>query len=115
MLSERHHSTQKILCAYGCVLPKNTVYFGHMIKIWCKTLENKKIVRNEIVLLEGKYDECEFDDYVRQICHELDIPTPVVLSSHANSFTRFNICRFKRGDFVESVDFDELTLENCKV
>ena len=48
-------------------------------------------------------------------CHELDLPTPVVLSSHASSFTQFNIARFKPGDFVESVDFDELTMENCKV
>ena len=86
-----------------------------MIKIWCKTLKDRKIVRNEIVMLEGKYDENEFDGYVRTICHELDIPTPVVLSSHARSFTQFNICRLKTGDFVEHVDFDELTLENCKV
>lgn len=86
-----------------------------MVKIWVKTLKNKKIVKNEIVVCEGKYDEGRFDEFVRISCHELDLPTPVVLSSHASSFTQFNIARFKPADFVEAVDFDELTLENCKI
>ncbi|HIV64338.1 MAG TPA: hypothetical protein H9693_06220 [Firmicutes bacterium] len=86
-----------------------------MVKIWVKTMKNKKIAKNEIVHFEGRYDEADFDEYVRVCCHELDLPTPVVLSSHASSFTQFNIARFKPGDFVESVDFDELTMENCKV
>ena len=86
-----------------------------MIKIWAKTLKNKKITANEIVVFDGKYDENDFDEYVRTVCHELDLPTPVVLSSHASNFTQFNISRFKASDFVEYVDFDELTLEKCKV
>ena len=55
------------------------------------------------------------DEYVRLACHEADIPTPVVLSSHAGSFTRYNIARFKPSDFVEHVDFDEMTMENVRV
>lgn len=86
-----------------------------MIKFWVKTIKEKKIKLNEIVLIEGKYDENEFDNYMRYICNELDIPTPVVLNAHGGSFTKFNIARFKKGDFVESVDFDEMTVENCKV
>lgn len=86
-----------------------------MVKIWVKTHKSKKIVKNEIVVYDGKYDTERFDEYVRIACHELDLPTPVILSTHEKSFTQFNICRFKAGDFVESVDFDELTLENCKI
>lgn len=86
-----------------------------MIKIWVKTILDKKIVKNEIVVFDGKYDELRFDEYVRETCHEMDIPTPVVLSSHVSAFTQFNITRFKKGDFVEHVEFDELVLENCKV
>lgn len=86
-----------------------------MVKIWVKTHKDKKIVKNEIVMYDGRYDEERFDEYVRIACHELDLPTPVILSTHAKSFTQFNISRFKAGDFVEAVDFDELTLENCKV
>ena len=86
-----------------------------MVKIWVKTIKDKKIVKNEIVHYEGRYEEEKFDEYVREACHELDLPSPVVLTSHVKSFTQFNICRFKRGDFVEFTDFDELTLENCKV
>ena len=86
-----------------------------MFKIWLKTHKEKKIVKNEIIFYEGRYDEDRFDEYVRLACHETDIPTPVVLSSHANSFTRYNIARFRPSDFVEHVDFDEMTLENVKV
>lgn len=86
-----------------------------MFKIWVKTLKDKKIRTNELIYYDGRYDEEKFDEYVRTVCHETDIPTPVILSSHANSFTKYNIARFKRSDFVEQVDFDEMTLENVKV
>lgn len=86
-----------------------------MVKIWVKTNLNKKITKSEIFVFEGKYEEARFEEYVREICNDMDIPTPVVLSSHVSAFTRYNISRFKKGDFVESVDFDELSLENCKV
>lgn len=95
-----------------CVCLGYTVY---MFKIWLKTNKDKKIVTNELIFYEGKYDPDEFDEYVRYACHETDIPTPVILSSHAASFTKYNIARFKPADFVEHVDFDELTLENVKI
>ncbi len=91
------------------------MYTSIMVKIWVKTLKDKKIVKNEIVFYDGRYEEEKFDEYVRIACHELDLPTPVILSTHAASFTQFNISRFKPADFVEYIDFDELTLENCKV
>lgn len=86
-----------------------------MFKIWLKTIKDKKIVTNDIIFYEGRYDESRFDEYVRTACHEADIPTPVVLSVNARNFTQYNITRFKASDFVEHVDFDELTLENVKV
>lgn len=91
------------------------MYNAVMVKIWVKTYKNKKIVKNEIMMYEGKYSEENFDEYVRLACHELDLPTPVILSVHAKNFTQFNISRFKAGDFVETIDFDELTMESCKV
>lgn len=85
-----------------------------MFKIWLKTIKDKKISKNEIIYYEGKYDEDRFDEYVRIACHETDLPTPVVLSSNARNFSQYNITRFKASDFVEHVDFDELTLESVK-
>jgi hypothetical protein len=43
----------------------------------------------------------------------LDIPTPVVLSSHVRNYTLFNVAKFRKEDFVESVPFDTLQLENA--
>lgn len=86
-----------------------------MIKIWARTIIDKRTALNEVFCFDGKYDENEFDSYVRFICHELDIPTPIVLSSHIKGFTQFNISQFKTRDFVESIDFDELVLEHCPV
>ncbi len=86
-----------------------------MIKIWAKTYFDKKIVQNELVIIEGRYNENNFDSYVREVCRELDIPGPVIVSSNASNFTRFNITKWKASDFVESVPFEELTMENCPV
>ena len=47
-----------------------------------------------------------------EICYEMDIPTPVVLKSHRHNFSQFNTTRFRASDFVESVDFETLVLEN---
>lgn len=60
-----------------------------------------------------KYDDEEFINYLIEICHEMDIPTPIVLKAHAFNYKNFNIATFKAEDFVESVSFDKLVLENA--
>ena len=86
-----------------------------MIKIWFKTITDKRIVSSAIYHYEGKFEEHKFDEYLRYACHEMDIPTPVVMNSHVSNFVQFNICRFNKTDFVEYTHFDEMTLENCPV
>lgn len=86
-----------------------------MVKIWFKTHNDKRITQAEIYHYDGKFDTARFDEYVRFACHEMDIPTPVVLDSHIHSFVQFNICKFDKTDFVESTDFEQLTLENCPI
>ena len=86
-----------------------------MIKIWAKTYRHKKIIQNELIVLEGRYSEDRFDAYVREVCREMDIPCPVILSSNLRNFTKFNITKWKAADFVESVPFDEFTIENCPI
>lgn len=84
-----------------------------MLKIWAKTIVGEKITRDLIYKEFTKYNPDNFVDYLRDICHTLDIPTPVVLKNHSQNFERFNITRFKPGDFVENVDFELLVLENA--
>jgi len=84
-----------------------------MTKIWAKTMLEHKITRSFVLSDSDKFSTAYFFDYISSICHELDIPTPVILKIHANHFEQFNIVRFKPSDFVESIDFDMFVLENA--
>lgn len=84
-----------------------------MLKIWAKIITNEKIVKDLMYIRAEKFYERDFHTHLMEICHELDIPTPVVLKCHKHNFMRFNITKFKASDFVESVDFDSLQLENA--
>ena len=53
------------------------------------------------------------DNYsTEEIAEKLDIPTPVVLDKHIIDFTVYKNTRFFTDDFVESVNFEKLVLEN---
>jgi len=84
-----------------------------LTKIWAKTLLEHKITRSFVLSEADKFSAAYFFDYLANICHTLDIPTPVILKTHASHFEQFNIVRFKSNDFVESIDFDVLVLENA--
>ena len=84
-----------------------------MLKIWAKALVKDKIVKDMMYKRFEKYDSEKFTEYLVEICHEFDYPTPVVLKSHTKNFDSFHITRFKASDFVEPVSFDTLVLENA--
>ncbi len=84
-----------------------------MFKIWAKVIDDHKIRRDYLYHSADKFNESEFLYYLSDICHELDIPTPVVLQSHIRNYNLFNIAKFKPSDFVEKVNFDTLQLENA--
>ena len=84
-----------------------------MLKIWAKAMIKDKIVKDLLYKRYEKYESEKFMEYLVEICHEFDCPTPVVLKSHTKNFAAFNITRFKSSDFVEPIDFDVLVLENA--
>ncbi len=84
-----------------------------MIRIWAKTIKNSKITRQCVYEHEGVMDYSLFFDYVRDICETLDIPTPVIIKTHLFNYAKYNTVRFISDDFVESIDFDKLVLENA--
>ena len=43
----------------------------------------------------------------------MDIPSPVVLKTHARNYMEFNTCTFQTRDFVETINFEKLVLENA--
>ncbi|MBQ2712573.1 MAG: hypothetical protein IJF71_04270 [Clostridia bacterium] len=86
-----------------------------MFKIWAKTIINHKVRKNEIFVFEERFDASLFWDYLAEICYKLDLPTPVLLSKHVNSFVEFHSAKFVPGDFIDAVDFDELVLEDVVI
>ncbi len=82
-----------------------------MFKIWAKIIIDGKIVKSCEITVKN-YDYHIFEEYVREIAYALDIPTPVVLDKHIIDFTVYKSTRFFKEDFVESVDFEKLVLEN---
>lgn len=82
-----------------------------MFRIWAKIMKDGKIIRQYTYEGEEKLTWSHFHRYLFEICDVLDCPTPVLLKSHILNFAKFNHVRFAPGDFVESVSFDFLVLE----
>lgn len=82
-----------------------------MYNIWSKTYKEQKIKKSMTTKMEGQPDFTCFEETLRDLCHELDIPTPMVLTKHISDLTKFNLTRFKVEDFIESVNFDFLQIE----
>ena len=51
-------------------------------------------------------------DYMAEICTQLDVPTPVLVKAHIFNFAKFNHVKFLSRDFVESLGYDYLFIEN---
>ncbi len=83
-----------------------------MVKLWAKTVKDDKIILKYDFNKDESMEWAHFFDYVREICHELDLPTPVILKTHLFNFAKFNYVRFFANDFVEPVEFDFLVIEN---
>ncbi|MBQ3572265.1 MAG: hypothetical protein IJA15_05515 [Clostridia bacterium] len=83
-----------------------------MVKLWARTVKDNKTVQKYDFIKDENMEWADFFDYVREICHEMDLPTPIILKTHLFNFAKFNYVRFLASDFVESVDFDFLMVEN---
>jgi len=80
-----------------------------MIKIWGKVVTNEKVVKQKTIKVDT--ENTSFFDMLANLCHTLNIPTPILLDKHAYDFNVFNICTFKPDDFIEEVAFDRFTIE----
>lgn len=84
------------------------------MKIWAKLLTDHKIKKELIFKDNALLSELNFDSWLRDICHILDIPTPITLPVHFKNFTNFHNAKFKQDDFVEALDYDIFIVEDCK-
>lgn len=86
-----------------------------MIKIWAKVMKKGKIIKQYVLEKNEIMDYSLFYDYLREICENLDIQTPVVIKTHLFNYAKYNTVRFIKDDFIERPDFDRLILENANL
>lgn len=84
-----------------------------MTKIWAKLMVKDKIIKDTMIETEKSFDIGEFTSYMQTICYELDIPNPIILSTHFEKFSEFNHVKFVEEDFIEEIYFDKLVLEKA--
>lgn len=84
-----------------------------MIRIWAKVMKKDKIIEQYVLERNENMDYSLFFDYLREICENLDIATPVLIKTHLFNYAKYNNVRFTKSDFVEPISFDKLVLENC--
>lgn len=84
-----------------------------MAKIWAKLQNGDKIIKDCMIDTTKFFNINHFVQYIQEICYELDIPNPIVLSTHFDKFTEFNHVKFIAEDFVEEVHFEKLILEKA--
>jgi hypothetical protein len=82
-----------------------------MYKIWAKIYKGDKIKKSQLFEFEGSFDGNRFFDDLSQICTELDIATPLLLSTHKKNFSEFNVTYFLQRDFVEEIGFSRFELQ----
>ena len=84
-----------------------------MVRIWAKVVKKGKIIKQYTFERAENIDYSCFFDYLREICENLDIATPVLIKTHLFNYGKYNNVRFTQSDFVEPISFDKLVLENC--
>ena len=86
-----------------------------MVKIWAKVMKGSKILKQFMFEKQENLDYSKFFDYLREICENLDVATPVLIKTHLFNFAKYNNVRFTGSDFVEQISFDKLVLENALI
>ena len=74
-----------------------------MIRIWAKVMKKDKILKQYTFEKIAQMDYSEFFDYLREICENLDIATPVLIKTHLFNYAKYNTVRFTQSDFVEQI------------
>ena len=86
-----------------------------MIRIWAKVMKKDKILKQFMFEKFSEMDYSEFFSYLKEICENLDIATPVLIKTHLFNYAKYNVVRFSQSDFVEQISFDKLVLENALI
>ena len=83
-----------------------------MFKLWAKQYDgNHKIIKNDTFEFRQDFDAKYLSAYLQVVCNEWKTETPIVLSNHIVYFDNFNHVKFTKSDFIDSVDFNYMTIQ----
>ncbi|MBR4943359.1 MAG: hypothetical protein IKZ28_04940 [Clostridia bacterium] len=82
------------------------------MRLWAKLMKDGHIAKDFVYENDEKLTYSHFITYLTDICLALDVSTPVLLKTHIFNFAKFNRTRFLPRDFVDSFEYDNLTIEN---
>lgn len=85
-----------------------------MVRLFAKTIIDDKIKNTYKCAFNEDFEIAHFDFYIKTICEKLDSPSPIVLTKHIRDYIMFGTVTFRKDDFVESIHFDKLIIENNK-
>lgn len=85
-----------------------------VVRILGKVIHKNRIVRDYIYEVDGDFVIHDFYNYIEEICHNLDLPVPIVLTTHIKNFLLFNSTFFTQEDFVEKFFEDKFVVEIIK-
>ena len=83
-----------------------------MFKLLAKIVDDKnKLLENELFEFDGFFVSDNLYTYLLTICGKFKIETPIVLTKHKNHLNEFNFTKFMETDFVDTINFKNLTIE----
>lgn len=84
------------------------------MKIWARLMNGDKIAKDTLYKSTLPLTMESYELWLRDICHILDAPNPVVIEQHYKNFKNFHNTKFRQGDFIETLDYDMLIVKDCK-
>ncbi len=83
-----------------------------MFKLHAKIIDDKnKLLQNELFSFYDFFESENLYTYMLKICEQFKIETPIVLSKHKNHLQEFNFTKFMASDFVDEINFKQLSVE----
>ena len=70
----------------------------------------KDKIKKDYVLKLDEFNINNLYEYLKEICYNLKIETPIILPKHSNQLSEFSTPKFFKEDFIDYIDFDKLVI-----
>ena len=86
------------------------------MRIWAKIICDQRIYKQTVREFSSlrSFSNQEIENIVHELCQELDLSRPVLLTKHFKEFQQFQRITFKAPDFMELISFDKFEIELLK-